>query len=136
WFGLSGQRLAAEGDAQLAPYFRPPAELADDLGNYRTPLKFADGHPVKNADDWRQRRQEILKTWHEFLGPWPALIEKPKVEYLEKERRDNLTQHHLRLDIAPGRTTDDAYLLVPDGTGPFPAVLVVFYDAKTGIGRG
>src|SRR5437588_11731721 len=32
--------------------------------------------------------------------------------------------------------TEDAYLLVPDGKGPFPAILVVFYDAKTGIGQG
>jgi hypothetical protein len=31
---------------------------------------------------------------------------------------------------------DDAYLLVPDGDGPFPAVLVVYYEAKTGIGLG
>ena len=30
----------------------------------------------------------------------------------------------------------DAYLLVPDGKGPFPAVVVVFYEANTGIGKG
>ncbi len=137
---VSGAAPAAEwdGDAveRLAPFFRPPAELIGDTGNYRSPLKFADGRPVKNADDWPKRRQEILKTWHEFMGPWPALIERPKLEYLEKERRDNLTQHHVRLEIAPGLTTDDAYLLVPDGKGPFPAALVVFYDARTGLGRG
>ena len=27
-------------------------------------------------------------------------------------------------------------MLVPDGDGPFPAVVVVFYDAKTGVGLG
>lgn len=121
---------------RLVPFFRPPAELAGDMGNYRSLLKFADGRPVRNADDWRKRQQEILKTWHELMGPWPALIEKPKLDYLEKERRDNLTQHHIRLEIAPGLHTDDAYLLIPDGKGPFPGVLVVFYEAKTGIGRG
>src|SRR5262249_8053798 len=41
-----------------------------------------------------------------------------------------------RIEIAPGRFSDDAYLLIPDGDGPFPAVVVVFYEAKTGIGRG
>lgn len=126
----------APGEEKLAPFFRPPAELAGDLGNYRSPLKFADGRRVRNADDWRKRRQEIMKTWHEAMGPWPALLENPKIDQLERERRDTLTQHHVRLDIAPGLTTEDAYLLVPDGKGPFPAVLVVFYDAKTGIGRG
>jgi hypothetical protein len=127
---------ADEAGQRLAPFFGPPAELAGDLGNYRSPLTFADGRPVQNAADWRKRRQEILTTWHSLMGPWPALIGKPKLERLEQERRDNLTQYHVRLEIAPDRTTDDAYLLVPDGTGPFPAVLVVFYDAGTGIGRG
>ncbi len=31
---------------------------------------------------------------------------------------------------------DDAYLLRPDGQGPFPAVVVVYYEAKTGIAMG
>jgi len=121
----------------IEPFFRPPAEFADDLGTYKSPLKFADGTPVKTADDWQKRREEIRKFWHEAFGAWPALIEKPKIDYLAKERREDvITQHHIRLQIAPERTTEDAYLLVPDGKGPFPAVLVVFYEAKTGIGRG
>ncbi len=121
---------------RLAPFFRPPAELANDLGMYRSPLRFQDGTPVRTLADWDRRRREIRRAWHEVMGPWPPIIEKPRIEYLEQERRENLTQHHIRLEIAPGRTTEDAYLLLPDGEGPFPAALVVFYDAKTGIGRG
>jgi hypothetical protein len=131
-----GEAEATEIRKQLAPFFRPPARFANDLGKYRSPLRFDDGRPVRNAADWGRRRQEILKFWHQTLGPWPALLERPRIDYLEKERRGRLTQHHLRLEIAPERTTEDAYLLVPDGKGPFPAVLVVFYDGKTGIGRG
>jgi hypothetical protein len=70
------------------------------------------------------------------MGPWPPLLEKPRIEYRAKEHRENFTQHQLNLEVAPGRMTEDAYLLVPDGAGPFPAVLVGYYDAKTGIGRG
>lgn len=125
--------LSAAGP--LAPFFQPPAELANDLGTYRSPLKFADGTLVTRAEDWPKRRQEILKQWHDLMGPWPELIEKPKIEYLEKEQRDNFTQHHIRLEIAPMRRTDDAYLLIPEGKGPFPAVLVVYYEALTGIGK-
>jgi hypothetical protein len=131
--------FATAGDApprQLAPYFKPPGPFAGKLGDYRSPLKFVDGREATRAEDWPKRRQEILKTWHATMGPWPELIAKPKVEYLDMERRDGLTQHHVRLEIAPQRTTDNAYLLVPAGKGPFPAALVVFYDAKTGIGRG
>jgi hypothetical protein len=121
---------------RLAPFFHAPKEYAGDLGSYKSPLKFYDGSPVKSAADWPKRRQEILKYWNDAMGPWPALIEKPKIEYLDKERGDAYTRCHVRLEIAPGRTTDDAYLLTPDGEGPFPAVLVVFYDAKSGIGEG
>lgn len=122
-------------DKRLAPFFQPPAQFANDFGSYKSPLEFADGRKVKTPAQWQERRQEILKTWHDFMGAWPPLIQKPKIEYLQKERRDNLTQHHVRIEIAPGRTTKDAYLLVPDGDGPFPAVVVVYYEAKTGIGQ-
>jgi hypothetical protein len=120
----------------LAPYFTPPAEFVGKYGDYKSPLRFADGSEVKTADDWKRRRQEILKAWHDLMGPWPEPLDKPKVEVLATERRENFTQHHIRLGVAPGKTTEDAYLLVPDGKGPFPAVVVPFYDAKTGIGLG
>jgi hypothetical protein len=142
-FGFSALLLctvtshAADDPAKLlAPYFQPPTEFAKDFGNYRSPLKFDDGTPVKTAEDWKKRREEIRKAWHDLMGPWPDLIEKPKVEYLEKESRDGITQHHIRIQTAPKRTTDDAYLLTPEGKGPFPAVVVVFYEAKTGVGLG
>ena len=68
----------------VAPLFRPPAEFAGDLGAYQSPLMFDDGRPVRTADDWHERRREILKTWHGVMGPWPPLIEKPKIEFLEE----------------------------------------------------
>src|SRR5947207_10321821 len=74
---------------KLAPHFQPPPELANDFGAYKSPLVFDDGRKVKTADDWQLRRKEIRKTWHDALGAWPPLVEKPKIEYLEKERRDN-----------------------------------------------
>src|SRR3954471_23766695 len=119
----------------LVPYFTPPAEFAGQLGDYKSPLRFTDGTEVKSADDWKRRRQEILKTWHDLMGRQPEPIAKPKLEMLDKEHEDNFTRHHVKIEVAPGKLTDDAYLLIPDGRGPFPAVLVVFYDALTGIGK-
>jgi hypothetical protein len=122
--------------AELAKFFRPPEKHRSDLGNFRSPLIFADGKPVKTAADWQDRRREILSQWHEIMGPWPALIDRPRVETVRTTRRDSVTQHQLRLGIALGAEMVDAFLLVPEGKGPFPAVLVAYYDAQTGIGLG
>lgn len=137
--GQSAASSAVDGTdpaKALAPFFQPPRELANDLGMFRSPMLFENGQQVQNAGDWRRRREEILRTWHSYMGPWPQLLEKPKIKFLENERRDSITQHHVRLEVAPDRLTDDAYLLIPDGVQKAPAVLVVYYDAKTGIGQG
>jgi pimeloyl-ACP methyl ester carboxylesterase len=118
----------------LAPFSRPPAEFADRLGSYRSPLQFADGTMVKSAADWQRRRKELLQTWHEVMGPWPEVIAKPKLEVLSSIGRDGLTQERMRLEIAP-RQTGEGWLLTPAGTGPFPAVLVVYYEPETSIGQ-
>lgn len=121
---------------EIVPFFRPPPELADDFGKYRSVLKFYDGTPVKTRSDWKRRREEIRNTWRGLMGDWPPLIKKPKIEYLAQERRENFTQHQVRVEIAPEQQTVNGYLLIPDGKMLSPAVLVVYYDAGTGIGLG
>src|SRR5437879_5816337 len=74
WPAVAGPDDAAK---RLAPFFRPPPELAKDLGKYRSPLLFEDGTAVRNAADWARRRREILTAWHGLMGPWPELLEKP-----------------------------------------------------------
>jgi len=133
---FASSAFADEPPAKLAPYFKPPAEFAEDFGTYRSPLKFDDGTEVKNAKDWDKRRAEIRKYWHTQMGAWPALMEKPKMELGAKEDRDGVAQHKLKIETAPDRIAEDAYLLVPAGKGPFPAVVVVFYEANTAIGKG
>jgi len=116
--------------------FRPPSEFEDKFGTYESLLTFQDGTPVKTAADWQRRKKEILATWRSIIGSWPDLIEKPKIQYYEQTRRDSITQHRISVEIAPDNQTVIGYLLVPDGDGSFPAVLVVYYDAETGAGLG
>jgi glycerophosphoryl diester phosphodiesterase len=128
--------LASEDDAartKLDEYFRPPAEFVGQFGGYASPLKFYDGTPVKNAFDWSKRRREIRDRWYGLLGPWPALIERPRIEIVESARRENFMQHRVRVEVAPKQMLD-GYLLAPEGEGPFPAVVVPFYDPETSIG--
>jgi hypothetical protein len=67
------------------------------------------------------------------MGSWPPLLDKPMIEYLDQIRRENFRQHRVRVQTAPG-WTHSGYLLVPDGDGPFPAMLVVYYEPETSIG--
>ena len=129
---------AAAGEAEavpeaLATFFRPPEKYAGELGGYRSPLIFDDGTPVKTAADWARRREEIRKAWHGVMGPWPALVDQPAIQTLSRKRRETFEQRKVRLPIAPKRMWE-GYLLAPDGRGPFPAVLVVYYDPETGAG--
>ncbi|MHC4367400.1 MAG: alpha/beta hydrolase family protein, partial [Planctomycetota bacterium] len=127
---------AAQIPEKISPLFKPPAKFAGNFGDYRSPLIFNDGTAVKTPTDWPRRSREIIATWEGLIGTWPALIEKPRVQYLSSNRRENFTQHRVSVEIAPDRQTVDGYILIPDGKGPFPAVLVVYYDAETGVGSG
>jgi len=114
-------------------FFQPPAEFAGQFGDYPSPLKFYDGSPVRNAYEWSQRRREIRSRWDEILGAWPALVERPRLEIVESTPRENFVQHKVRVQTAAEQMTD-GYLLVPSGKGPFPAVVVPYYEPETSIG--
>ncbi len=118
---------------RLAPHFTPPPEYANQFGTYKSPLTFEDGRVVRSAADWQRRREDLLASWHKILGPWPPLIERPKIAYLEARHRENFLEQRIGLEIAPGQTME-AYLLIPEGKGPFPAVVVPFYEPETSIG--
>ncbi|MFO1063771.1 MAG: prolyl oligopeptidase family serine peptidase [Pirellulales bacterium] len=117
----------------IADLFNPPVEFKDVYGPYGSLLKFEDGREVKTAEDWSARRAELVKLWNGYLGPWPKLIEHPKVEVLEEVERENFRQQKVRIEIAPGQM-QDARLLIPNSSGKKPAVLVVFYEPETSIG--
>lgn len=121
---------------RLEKFTQPPAEFAGQFGSYRSPLKFADGSLAKTPEDWSRRRKEILATWHKRLGPWPPLVERPTVKRLETIEKDGYVQHHVHVQISPEGKVADGYLLIPPGKGPFPAVLVPFYEPLTSIGEG
>jgi len=122
--------------ASLKPYFSPPKEFANHFGDYKSPLIREDGTKVETQEQWLKRRSEIREHWFSALGPWPAIADKPHYQILAEEKREGIFQKQLRLEIAPGKQTDDAFLLIPPGEGPFPAVVVVYYDAATSIGKG
>jgi dienelactone hydrolase len=122
--------------AEIAPFFQVPEAYRQDMGPFRSPLLFNDGRRVESVADWTRRRAEILATWTAAMGAWPPLIDAPKVEIVETTRRDGITQQQLTLGVALEGEPTTGFLLVPPGAGPFPAVLVLFYEAQSGVGLG
>jgi len=115
-------------------FFAPPEEYKGKFGDYRSVLTFDDGTPVKSPEDWSRRREEIRKYWHGAMGAWPPLVEKPRINYGRKDRVENFTRHRVELEVSPGRVIGPQYLLIPDGPGPFPAVLVTWYGSEDSAG--
>lgn len=121
---------------KIEPYVQAPPEWAGKLGDYRSPLQTSADTRVDPPEDWAKRRDQILETWHDRLGHWPALLERPDVKRLESTERDGYTEHHVQVQVSATGHIADGYLLIPSGKGPFPAVLVPFYEPLTSIGRG
>ena len=111
-----------------------PEEFRSKLGSFRTPLKFDDGSLVSSADDWPRRRQEILDYWQGAMGPWPELLSAPRMEVEESLHVDDYTRQTLRLEVSAGVFDGPNYLLIPDGEGPFPAVVVTWYNSAESAG--
>jgi len=122
---------------EIAPFFCPPDSLAGELGDFRSPMEFSDGTPVKTKDDWQRRRQELLEQWHGVMGTWPPLLEQQKLIIDSSVQKDGYVQHHVRFKWLPNEWTD-GYLLIPAGEGDrkHAAVITVFYEPETAVGIG
>lgn len=119
---------------EVVRWFRPPPEIPPDPG-LRSPLRFADGRIVSGPEEWETRRREIFEAWSRELGPWPELLDRPELEVLTERVEEGITWRRVRIQIA-SRLRGEGWLLLPAGSGPFPAVLVVYYEPETGVGRG
>ena len=113
--------------------FAPPPDLVDASDAYRSPLRFDDGTPVRDAAAWSRRREEILRTWHGRMGVWPSLITNQTLRVQGSERCEGFVRHAVHFNWLPQESTD-GYLLVPDGEGPRAAVVTVFYEPETAVG--
>ena len=117
--------------ADLARFFTPPTSQPVD--SRRSPLIRADGSVITTAAAWEKERAAIRARWFALMGPWPELLTTPRLEIVRTESRENFTQQTLRLELAPGYF-QTALLLLPAGPGPFPAVVVPFYESNTSAG--
>lgn len=137
WLGMAliGLELQAQDACEiLKPFSTPPSKYAGRFGAYKSLIVNAAGEPLTNAAQWPAQRERLRSYWDNLLGPWPPVIASPKLETLESNDKETYAEKRVRLEIALGQSVE-GYLLVPHGTGPFPAVLVPFYEPETSIGK-
>jgi len=78
--GAAGQEANRNSTwLRIAPAFHSPDESAKDLGRYRSPLLFEDGHAVKTAEDWSKRREEINRGLRTSLSRSGARTKDPEL---------------------------------------------------------
>ncbi|MHC4508094.1 MAG: sulfatase-like hydrolase/transferase [Planctomycetota bacterium] len=131
---ISARKIrAAQDEQRRARWILEDQEPPEDLAAlFVAPQASPDDVLAETVENWPRRRMEIWTVWQKRIGPWPDLIEKPRVESVKITRQGNVTQRQIRIGIGPGEEMFEARLLVPDGDGPFPAVLVV--NDSTGAG--
>src|SRR5690606_32474574 len=79
--------------------------------------------------------EELQAAWEREIGQWPALIENPKLEILSATNRENFVQQRVRVELGPNYLAE-GWLLVPRGDGPFPGVVVPYYEPDSSLGSG
>lgn len=120
--------------SQIAPYFEVPGKYKCDSGRYVSPLFFENGKKVTTKAQWMERRKEILSYWNGMMGKWPPLLKDQQFRILGSEKRGDITQYTIRFKWTPNEFTN-GYLLVPKGKGKRPAVITVYYEPETLIGK-
>ena len=119
---------------EIKPYFSPPEQFKNAYGDYRSPLVFYNGDPVNTPADWDRRRKEIRDNWMNMMGEWPPMLENCTFEYLDSVPKDGYMEYKVGFEWLPSRQTH-GYLLKPEIKGVKPAVIIVFYEPETAIGR-
>ena len=108
-------------------------------------LKFADGTPVRNPDDWICRRKEIRDLMCQyFIGSFPksvpAIIDTHMLE--ESKEKDGSLRRRVKLTFATkNKVSFEMWLWIPPGQGPFPVLLTAprYYQrewARVALDRG
>lgn len=132
----------------LAGTKEPAGTEHQDLSFYRD--KNGKKHPIKTADDWQMRKQEILRNMQSVMGPLPRpkkpvplevkTLESKGMRYTYKDENGVLHLAFVNRKLISYHTDSTkrrvrAYLFVPpDAKTKRPAVLCL--HQTTGIGKG
>lgn len=88
--------------------------------------------PIKSFSKWRKEARKVLL---ESMQPAPPAAIDYNCEHLATEQREGYRAEKILFNVS-GYSRVPAYLLIPDGEGPFPAVLLLHdHGARFSIGK-
>lgn len=101
-------------------------------------LKKSDGGRIETADEWYQRREKLKELVQDLeYGHIPDNPEQISVSLLSSQKIESLgTTYHLILSILPRKEEPKKFIhfsvwcSIPEGKGPFPAVVKVSPDGE------
>jgi hypothetical protein len=106
-----------------------PVMQENDHGGSRFPEVVSPDYPVpKSLDEWKARREQTRATLWKLLGDLPPRPAKPAIKVAQREERDGYRVEKLLIDNGAG-TEIPAWLLTPNGPGPFPGILYCHWHA-------
>ncbi|MEH6306699.1 sialidase [Olivibacter sp. CPCC 100613] len=120
---------------KIAPYFSPPQGFQDKQDMLRPLTVFYNGDTLHTAKDWPKRQLEIKKRWDSLMGNWPTLLQRQKLSIIDTKEKESHFEYQVKFYWTPTEETT-GYLLVPKTKGKKPAVITVFYEPETAIGKG
>jgi dienelactone hydrolase len=89
----------------------------------------------RTLPEWEARRRSARATLRSLLGALPARSSRPGVQVTRVESKTGYRLEKLRFDNGAGAQVP-AWMLIPDGPGPFPGILYCHWHAgQYGLGK-
>jgi dienelactone hydrolase len=136
---------------QVPDHLPPDFDALPKQNGLPDPLKFLDGRPVKTADDWKARREEILQLYEKYdIGTIPPKPNLDKITVVSETVSDGVTpppaptggfggfgargpaqplpkgtiSRVVTLEYGPNdQASTQVTLTIPAGDGPFPVYI-------------
>lgn len=87
---------------------------------------------IKNFNKWKQKSRDII---YDLMQNYPDAPKSYDMQVMDSEKRDGYTAEKIMFNVSEWSRVP-GYLLVPEGEGPFPAILLLHdHGAHFSIGK-
>ena len=121
---VTGLVVSATALSQHLPTYELEREMPLFLDQLKEELTYPlawGNSPIRNFNKWRRKAREAVLD--AMLAPPPYTTDY-RTELIAEEQREGYRAIKLRFNLT-GYSRVNAYLLMPDGEGPFPAVVLL-----------